>query len=41
MLKVFAFTLFFGVIIGTFSSIFVASALVYEYAQKYKKKLEF
>ncbi len=41
VLKVFAFTLFFGVIIGTFSSIFVASALVYEYAQKYKKKLEF
>ena len=40
-LKVFAFTLFFGVIIGTFSSIFVASALVYEYAEKYKKKLEF
>jgi preprotein translocase subunit SecF len=41
VLKVFAFTLFFGVIIGTFSSIFVASALVYEYAEKYKKKLEF
>ena len=41
VLKVFAFTLFFGAIIGTFSSIFVASALVYEYAQKYKKKLEF
>jgi preprotein translocase subunit SecF len=41
VLKVFAFTLFFGVIIGTFSSIFVASALVYEYAQKYNKKLEF
>jgi preprotein translocase subunit SecF len=41
VLKVFAFTLFFGVIIGTFSSIFVASALVYEYVEKYKKKLEF
>jgi len=41
VLKVFAFTLFFGVIIGTFSSIFVASALVYDYAEKYKKKLEF
>ncbi len=41
VLKVFAFTLFFGIIIGTFSSIFVASALVYEYAEKYKKKLEF
>jgi len=41
VLKVFAFTLFFGTIIGTYSSIFVASALVYEYAEKYKKKLEF
>ena len=41
VLKVFAFTLIFGVIIGTFSSIFVASALVYEYAEKYNKKLEF
>jgi len=41
VLKVFAFTLFFGVIIGTFSSIFVASSLVYDYAEKYKKKLEF
>ena len=41
VLKVFAFTLFFGVIIGTFSSIYVASALVYEYTKKYKKKLEF
>lgn len=41
VLKVFAFTLFFGVIIGTYSSIFVASSLVYDYAEKYKKKLEF
>jgi len=41
VLRAFAFTLFFGIIIGTYSSIFVASALVYEYAVKYNKKLEF
>ena len=41
VLKAFAFTLIFGTIIGTYSSIFVASTLVYEYATKYKKKLEF
>ncbi|MGD8305731.1 MAG: protein translocase subunit SecF [Ignavibacteria bacterium] len=41
VLKVFAFTLFFGTIIGTYSSIFVASALIFEYTNKYKKKLEF
>ena len=41
VLRAFAFTLFFGIIIGTYSSIFVASALVYEYSTKYKKKLEF
>lgn len=41
VLRAFAFTLFFGIIIGTYSSIFVASALVYEYSEKYKKKLEF
>jgi preprotein translocase subunit SecF len=41
VLRGFAFTLFFGIIIGTYSSIFVASTLVYEYALKYKKKLEF
>ena len=41
VLKAFAFTLIFGTIIGTYSSIFVASTLVYEYAIKYKKKLEF
>lgn len=41
VLRVFAFTLFFGIIIGTYSSIFVASTLVYEYAIKYKKKVEF
>jgi len=41
VLKSFAFALIIGVFIGTYSSIFVASALVYEYAEKYKKKLEF
>ncbi len=34
VLRAFAFTLFFGIIIGTYSSIFVASALVLEYAYK-------
>jgi preprotein translocase SecF subunit len=37
VLRAFAFTLFFGILIGTYSSIFVASALVYEYASKKKK----
>jgi preprotein translocase SecF subunit len=41
VLRGFAFTLFFGIIIGTYSSIFVASTLVYEYATKYHKKVEF
>lgn len=41
VLRAFAFTLFFGIIIGTYSSIFVASALVLEYAEKTKKKVQF
>jgi preprotein translocase subunit SecF len=41
VLRAFSFTLFFGTIIGTYSSIFVASALVYEYAERTKKKIEF
>lgn len=41
VLRAFAFTLLFGIIIGTYSSIFVASAMVYDYATKYKKKIEF
>ena len=41
VLRAFAFTLFFGIIIGTYSSIFVASALVLEYAYKTKKKVQF
>jgi preprotein translocase SecF subunit len=41
VLRAFAFTLFAGILIGTYSSIFVASTLVYEYATKYNKKVEF
>jgi preprotein translocase subunit SecF len=41
VLRAFAFTLFFGIVIGTYSSIFVASALVLEYVQRTKKKLQF
>ena len=41
VIRAFAFTMFFGVIIGTYSSIFVASAIVVEYANKTKKKLQF
>ncbi len=41
VLRAFAFTLFFGIIIGTYSSIFVASPLVLEYAKRKKKKIQF
>lgn len=41
VLRAFAFTLLFGVLIGTYSSIFVASALVLEYAHRTKKKVQF
>ncbi len=41
VLRAFAFTLMFGIIIGTYSSIFVASALVLDYAQKYRDKVKF
>jgi preprotein translocase subunit SecF len=41
VLRAFAFTLFFGIVIGTYSSIFVASALVLEYANRSKKKVQF
>ncbi|GAB4128682.1 MAG: protein translocase subunit SecF [Ignavibacteriales bacterium] len=41
VLRAFAFTLFFGIVVGTYSSIFVASAIVYDYSQKYNKKIEF
>jgi len=41
VLRAFAFTLFFGIIIGTYSSIFVASALVLDYSKTRNKKVEF
>lgn len=41
VLRGFAFTLFFGVVIGTYSSIFVASPFVLEYASKSKKNIQF
>lgn len=41
VLRGFAFTLFFGIIIGTYSSIFIASPFVLEYAKKRKSKIQF
>ena len=41
VLRAFSFTLFFGTITGTYSSIFVASALVLEYAKRFQKKVQF
>jgi preprotein translocase subunit SecF len=41
VLRAFAFTMFFGIITGTYSSIFVASALVLEYANWSRKKVQF
>jgi len=41
VLRGFAFTLFFGVIVGTYSSIFVASSFVYDYVTKSKKRISF
>jgi preprotein translocase subunit SecF len=41
VLRAFSFTLFFGIITGTYSSIFIASALVLEYANRSKKKIQF
>ena len=41
VLRAFAFTLLFGIVIGTYSSIFVASAFVLEYAERSKKKVQF
>lgn len=41
ILRAFSFTLFFGIIIGTYSSVFVASALVLEYANRSNKKIQF
>ncbi len=41
VLRAFSFTLLFGVITGTYSSIFVASAIVFEYSERTRKKVEF
>jgi preprotein translocase subunit SecF len=41
VIRAFAFTMFFGIIIGTYSSVFVASVLVYVYVSKFNKKIEF
>ncbi len=41
VLRAFSFTLFFGILIGTYSSVFVASAMVLDYASKSKKKIQF
>ncbi len=41
VLRAFAFTLLFGILIGTYSSIFVASAFVLDYAERSKKKVQF
>ncbi len=41
VLRAFSFTLFFGTITGTYSSIFIASALVLEYANRFNKKVTF
>jgi preprotein translocase SecF subunit len=41
VLRAFSFILTFGVIIGTYSSVFVASAIVLDYAEKTNHKIEF
>lgn len=41
VLRGFAFALTFGIVIGTYSSIFVASPFVYEYVQRTKNKIQF
>jgi len=41
VLRGFAFTLSFGILIGTYSSVFIASPVVYEYAMKAKSKIQF
>lgn len=41
VIRAFAFTLFFGIIVGTYSSIFVASAFVLEYVNKKKIEINF
>ncbi|MDP3444055.1 MAG: protein translocase subunit SecF, partial [Ignavibacteria bacterium] len=41
VLRGFAFALFIGMIVGTYSSIFVASAFVLEYSNRVKSKIQF
>ena len=41
VIRAFSVTMLFGVIIGTYSSVFVASALVYDYELKTNKRIEF
>jgi protein-export membrane protein SecD/preprotein translocase SecF subunit len=41
VLRGFAFTLFFGIIVGTYSSVFVASSFVLEYAKKRGERIQF
>jgi len=41
VLRGFAFTLFFGILVGTYSSIFVASSFVIEYAKKRGERIQF
>lgn len=41
VLRGFAFTLFFGIIVGTYSSIFVASPFVLEFVRRSKSKVQF
>jgi len=41
VLRGFAFTLFFGILIGTYSSVFVASPIILEYSKKAKNKITF
>lgn len=41
VLSGFAFALTFGIIIGTYSSIFVASPVIFEYVQRTKKNIQF
>lgn len=41
VLRGFAFALSFGIFIGTYSSIFVSSTFVYEYAKRKQKRIEF
>ncbi len=41
VLRGFAFALTFGILIGTYSSIFVASPFVYEYVKRTQKKIQF